>query len=944
MGTLFEIRGAGLGGLGKYPAEGGAAGTRSAEALGRLLGSKVGVFPPSAEERPRLEAELGDGLLRELESLGRETDPGLFSAELFRIAVREEIRSGSGFAFRAYAWLAENGDDGVRAKAAERLAVSEGKGSAGSRAEHLLRGFAKEASDPVTLCAMAAGGGVYRATRLAAMSRLAGGAGVLGRGAGLRLAGGAAGLALEAPTFTVAERLGRGRGLAEPGWGEELLSSYLVLGGLKTMGAAATRASRGLGSPELGRWIGIGGMYGGIMLGHGLETAVGLREWSPGGREWVEGLALLVQFQVSGKLLHQVGGARYRGLERELDLRAERLAEWGSVERARAANDGDYPPIQPAANGPHLGALDVDLQMAVGAEWTALGPEAAPERGLRLLASKDRGDGGDGEAVPIPRSLWGRLGVEGRPPTGEAKAPAPERKMEILIGDVPYVVRADGLAGEPGGVFYTAVVSYLEADPRTGLGRVKFTFLDHSGGPFGGQPIYVPRAKSEPAAFREGEIVKFFPTVMPSSREPMGPQRSGPGWAYFPNFDGKLFRVEATEIPERKGGILPRKFVAHINFWSTGSPVGLVILTVESLSGAEGAGRNLALKVEPSQWRDLGFDWPNAPGDVPIPSRKVLSVEDGETILRGLQRRLEGYAQKDAWSEGEAAALGKLIVQIEDLGKLMQRDTPWLEDFYEKHGDRLILEAEPETRPQPARPQPWHHVFSADGDAISLRIAGAESVLSPLDSGQEVKRGLLLGVGREEQVTLNGRVVQAQNSHYGRYRLRVQYHSDGHYRDIDVEVGRELAGALGFQFSNDKLIFPPTPLAVELKILGKAAETRPWLEVAVSETETVRIQSDWKHQRRVVVLEDGDGHGALVPKIESRSDDKVLLPRVEGHYWFTLLYKDKQGRDRRSDIRLAESQALALGFKKHAGALVIPQDVYLMVKVSHEAAAAEGEP
>jgi len=232
MTTLLERRGAGRGGSGISHAENPSKTPHAGQALSAVLGA----LPPNSEERL--------GLSRELESLGRETDEGIFDAELWRIAVREEARGNSDFALRAYGWLAENGGAGARARAAESLARAGEMGGAGSRFEDLSRRFARETGDPATLLAMAVGGGVYRATRLAAMTRLAGGAGALGRGLGLKIAGSAAGLAVEAPAFTAVARWCGGRGISDAGFKEELLSSYLVLGGLKAMGGGRRRGYR----------------------------------------------------------------------------------------------------------------------------------------------------------------------------------------------------------------------------------------------------------------------------------------------------------------------------------------------------------------------------------------------------------------------------------------------------------------------------------------------------------------------------------------------------------------------------------------------------------------------------------------------------------------------------------------------------------------------------
>lgn len=308
--------------------------------------------------------------------------------------------------------------------------------------EYLLEGFAKEATDPATLAAMAAGGAVYRSARLAAMCRLAGRPGVLGRGAGLKLAGGLIGFAAEAPTFTAVGRWGRGVALSEAGLGRELLSSYIVLGGLKGMGGLAERVSRTARHPGLSSWAAHGGMYGGVMMGHALEAAAGLKEWRFGGIEWAEGLALMLQLKVSGKLLHVAGGPRHSTLERELGFRAVRLAEWSAIDRMRPANDGNYPVIAPAANGPHRAAEERPWALAVGAELQTAA-DAMPPRGVRRF--QVFGSHGDSNSGPPPRPAiaWHPNGIPGPPPareraTSEPEAPSPRfreatRPVETLL-------------------------------------------------------------------------------------------------------------------------------------------------------------------------------------------------------------------------------------------------------------------------------------------------------------------------------------------------------------------------------------------------------------------------------------------------------------------------------------------------------------------------------
>jgi len=334
--------------------------------------------------------EMSPSTRRQMQSIAEESDPEIRGRELLAFAMREEGRGNVELSVKLLAWLAENGEGKARRQARQRMVATSGQGEFGSRFEYLLDSFAREASNPATLAAMAAGGIVYRGARAATIGRLAGRVGFFGRGGGLRLAGGLVGFAAEAPTFTAVGRLCRGVAWSDEGLGEELLSSYLVLGGLKGAGAAAKELSRRAGHPGLARWTALGGMYAGVMLGHGLETVAGLREWRPGGIEFVEGAALLLQLQVSGRLLHAAAGPRYASFERELETRADLLSESLPLDRLRAANDGSYPPVEPAANGPHRQAEARTWAMASGGEPWGMEPPGAPFRKFQVFAGEDR--------------------------------------------------------------------------------------------------------------------------------------------------------------------------------------------------------------------------------------------------------------------------------------------------------------------------------------------------------------------------------------------------------------------------------------------------------------------------------------------------------------------------------------------------------------------------
>jgi len=325
-------------------------------ALGRL----------SATERAALERRLGGAGLAELASLGREDDPELFLEGLLAFARRQEAAGRLEAAAGLYAEIVganlrphsrrEDEASGgfapgqgrggrtqsslLQVRAQEHLDALVGRGAAGPRAEFLLRRLAHEATEPSTLVAMTAAGALYRVTRLATLGRLAASphANLFTRGLGARALSGLAGFALEAPAFTLGGRLASEALGRNPDWSgaalsRDIASSYLVLGGLRLAGWASGAAYRGLANPggairerPLQLLFQQGGMLAGILLGHSLETRLGLRPQVAGATTLIDSLALLVQFNVAGRLTHHAFGPRVAAWERGLDAQTEALA------------------------------------------------------------------------------------------------------------------------------------------------------------------------------------------------------------------------------------------------------------------------------------------------------------------------------------------------------------------------------------------------------------------------------------------------------------------------------------------------------------------------------------------------------------------------------------------------------------------------------------------
>lgn len=286
-----------------------------------------------------LRALIGETHWREVEALAREEDPELFLEGAYHLARRLEEAHPEGSARIYSAILNEGNFPRLQGRAQARLDALRGHGPIGARVEVLMNHFVQEASDPATLLAMATAGTVFRVAQLSCLSRLAAApASALTRGFAARGLAGIAGFALEAPAFTFASKLGH-QALGRPqDWrmaplAHELASSYLVLGALKFSGLSSGALHRRfLGeSNSFGQALSRGlfqqaGMLGGILLGHRAEEAVGLRARQERGAMLVDSLALLMQFNVAGRINRQVLGENFHRWEHSLDLQSQALS------------------------------------------------------------------------------------------------------------------------------------------------------------------------------------------------------------------------------------------------------------------------------------------------------------------------------------------------------------------------------------------------------------------------------------------------------------------------------------------------------------------------------------------------------------------------------------------------------------------------------------------
>ena len=361
---------------------------------------------------------MGPAARAEWESIHRGTNPELYFEEVLAFAARQESEQRLELAAEVYAQLLREAGDypAVLRRARERLDAVEGRGNWAPRAEFLLRRLAQESSEPTALFAMGAAGAAFRVTRLAALSRLSAAptANFLTRGFGARAISGLAGFAVEAPTFTLAGRLAGTALGREQDWslrvlGRDLASSFLVLGGLKLAGWGAGAAYRGVSGTAgtrsfqpLRALFQQSGMFAGILLGHGMEAWTGLRRPVDGATTLVDSLAMLLQFNVAGRLVHAASGPRLRAWESGLQIQTDVL------ERGL-----------PRPRPPALGGFGPRPASAAAGAFAASPPRAAA-RPLELpVVFMTGSQEGKGSEVRVPIS-----GVR------EAEAVPPEYRVE----------------------------------------------------------------------------------------------------------------------------------------------------------------------------------------------------------------------------------------------------------------------------------------------------------------------------------------------------------------------------------------------------------------------------------------------------------------------------------------------------------------------------------
>lgn len=414
-------------------------------------------FPLRGQDPAWLNA-LDSASQAEWRSLARESDPELYQEGLLQFAGRQAGRNQEAVAGSIYSSMLEGEEaatTSVARRARERLAALNGGGSTGARAEYLLRHITREISDPSMILAMGAAGGVFRLTRLATLSRLgAMESGILTRGAAARGLASLGAFAAEAPTFTMAHRLGRAAMGHAQDWSASALSrdfaaSYLMLGAMKvgTGGAGALQRFGGYRSAAANAIFQQTGMLGGIAISQGLERRLGWRPATSGDSAIADALLTWLQFNAAGRLSQSVLGPRFQAWEQGMDRR---------IARAEAANRPEtgfsdlIPGFQPATAGPGM--------------LSSSGPISRPAEPLRPNVMMMSGSGSR-----FGKDLGG-LGSPGRVGPIEEGAPNDPRAPFFRI-EVPRSVRSRFDRGEGTEFQYRLLLDNFDAFLQEGPAR-----------------------------------------------------------------------------------------------------------------------------------------------------------------------------------------------------------------------------------------------------------------------------------------------------------------------------------------------------------------------------------------------------------------------------------------------------------------------------------------
>ncbi len=281
-----------------------------------------------------LNTSLDEKFLAQLQSISQEKNPESFFHSLLTFGSALQNAGKLEPASLIFSSLAQADSqlpigEALRRKSQERLDAQTGVGKGGARLEFLASRFVADCTSPAMLLGMTGAGILGRLSYSGILSRLVvrPATELFSRGLAAHALAGTGSLLLEAPAFTLMVKgVNQWTGQPSP-WtaealGPELAASLVFLGSMKLSHALGKAASKNLSNPLTRHLLPQATTLGGILSAHHLETALGLKSQMQNETLWVDALAMLVNFQVSGNLSRRLTGRGFNAWVSELEYRA----------------------------------------------------------------------------------------------------------------------------------------------------------------------------------------------------------------------------------------------------------------------------------------------------------------------------------------------------------------------------------------------------------------------------------------------------------------------------------------------------------------------------------------------------------------------------------------------------------------------------------------------
>ncbi len=290
-----------------------------------------------AEQRKAVLGGVGELRLSELLSLTQNSSGIAFWQEVLHFGRRLKLDHEMEKAAGVFSLLAgDTVPEEIRRQAARELDSVLGRGHGGMRAEVLLSGLAREASNYRTILPMVAGSVVGRTVGTAVWGRLLGTAEAtwVTRGFGARFAAGTVGYLAEVPTFAFSARA------LNPSPGsvtDDLSRAALTIGALRAFSWAGNQLFlKAHGFNEFAVPTRLAGLskftqaalpqasiFTGLMAAHGLEEKLGLRPAVDGATTVTDTLAAMLSMGVGSHLGQRALGPRFAEFQQEIGTRAQ---------------------------------------------------------------------------------------------------------------------------------------------------------------------------------------------------------------------------------------------------------------------------------------------------------------------------------------------------------------------------------------------------------------------------------------------------------------------------------------------------------------------------------------------------------------------------------------------------------------------------------------------